>query len=143
MNERFNSNNNIAPLIFVGFIILGIIVGFFMWVMPIYGVWNAGQAGKAELQQADYTRQTKVVEAQANLDAEKLNAQAEIVRANGVAKSNNIVKNSISDEYIRYLWVKTLDGSDKQIIYIPTEAGLPVSEAGRAVLPSPTPTPKR
>ncbi len=122
-----------VALVITGFIILCVVVGFFMWILPTYNVWSAGKAGQAELQQADYTRQTKVVEAQANLAAQKYNAQAEVARAQGVAQSNNIVKNSISEMYIRYLWVNTLDSSKNQIIYVPEGAdGLPITEAGRA-----------
>jgi hypothetical protein len=127
------SNDNLAVTLAVGLIgLLAIaVIALFMWGLPVYGVWNAGQRGQATLKEADYSRQTKVVEAQANLEAEKLNAQAEVVRAGGVAKSNDIVKHSINDEYIRYLWVKTLDGAQKEIIYVPTEANLPLTEASR------------
>lgn len=125
-----------AALIIVGFIILCVVVAFFMWIIPNYSVWSAGKAGQAELQQADYTRQTKVVEAKANLEAQGYNAAAEVARAKGVAQSNNIVKNSISEMYIRYLWVNTLDSSKNQIIYVPEGAdGLPITEAGRAATP--------
>ncbi len=110
---------------------IALVLGGFMYGLPMYNVWSAGKAGEAQLRQADYTRQTKVVEAQANLQAEKLNAQSEVVRAGGVAKSNNIVKSSITDAYIRYLWVKTLDGAQKEIIYVPTESNLPITEANR------------
>lgn len=123
----------VAGIIFLIFSVFCSIIFFFMWILPVYGVWHAGQRGQATLKEADYSRQTKVVEAQANLEAEKLNAQAEVVRAGGVAQSNNIVKASISDAYIKYLWVKTLDGANKEIIYVPTEANLPLTEAGKAV----------
>jgi hypothetical protein len=93
-------------------------------------VW---QAGEAELAQADYNRQTKVVEAQANLQAQKFNAESEVARAKGVAQANNIIKDSITEMYVRYLWVNTLDKTNNQIIYVPEGAdGLPITEAGRA-----------
>ena len=118
---------------------ISVIVLLLIWIIviaPIYSVWERGQAGKAELSKADYDRQVQVVNAQANLEAQKFNAQSEIVRAEGVAQANNIIKNSITDQYIRYLWVHTLEkGVDHQIIYVPTELGLPLTEAGRAVKP--------
>lgn len=108
------------------------LVGVF-GVYPQYRVWEQGLAGKAELQKADYNRQVQVVNAKANLQAQSYNAQAEVARAHGVAQANNIIKNSITDQYIKYLWVQTLDkGVDHQIIYVPTELGLPITEAGRA-----------
>lgn len=109
------------------------IIAFTMWIFPIYNVWAAGMAGQATLRQADFDRQTKVVEAKANEEAQVYNAQAEVARARGVAQANNIIKDSITDQYIRYLWVQTLDkGNHDQIIYVPTDTGLPITEAGRA-----------
>lgn len=140
MNIMYNEKGQAgAAVIVVGFFILCIVIAFFMWILPTYNVWAAGKAGQAELQQADFTRQTKVVEARANLEAQGLNAQAEVARAKGVAQSNNIVKNSISEMYIRYLWVNTLDNTNNQIIYVPEGAdGLPITEAGRVVSPAPS-----
>ena len=124
---------NEMKYIIIGTIVIvgGIISLFFTW--PIYNVWASEQSGRAKLAEATYSRQIAVEEAKAKLDSEKLNATAEVERAKGVSESNRIVKSSIDEQYIRYLWVKTLDGSQKQVIYIPTEAGIPVTEAGRAV----------
>lgn len=113
-------------------VIVVAVVGLF-WAWPVYRVWSAGMSGRAQLQHADFERQVQVVNAKANLQAQSYNADAEVVRAKGVASANNIIKNSITDQYIKYLWVQTLDkGVDHQIIYVPTELGLPITEAGRA-----------
>lgn len=113
------------------FIIL--LIGALMYAFPKYNVWASGMAGQAELQHADYERQVQVVNAQANLQAQKFNADAEVARANGVAQANQIIKDSITDLYIKYLWVSTLDKTNNQIIYVPLGSdGLPVTEAGRA-----------
>lgn len=113
--------------------LLVLIALFYVW--PVYRVWQKGQAGKAALKEAEFSRRIKVLEAQAHLDAERLNAQAEVVRAKGVSQSNLIIKESVNEQYIRYLWVKTLDNTNpsKEIIYVPTEANLPITEAGRVV----------
>lgn len=133
MNEQ---DNAIGPIVFsvIGFLVL-VVVWLIGW--PFYRVWSASQHGKAELAQAEYSRQIKVVEAKAKLEAEKLNAESEVIRAGGVTKANHLIKDSLNDQYIRYLWVKTLDESkiSKEIIYVPTEANLPITEAGRAVVP--------
>ena len=136
MNEKGQAS---AGLLLVGFIIVVCIVGFFMWVIPTYNVWSSGKAGQATLQQADYDRQTKVVEAKANEEAQVYNAQAEVARAKGVAQANNIIKDSITQQYIQYLWVQTLDKTNNQIIYVPEGSdGLPITEAGRAIAPTPS-----
>lgn len=98
-------------------------------------VWNAETAGEAELAQAKSNRQIAVFEAQATKDSAKLKAEAEVLRAQGLSEANKIVAGSLGgpDNYLRYLYIQNLEQTKNQIIYIPTEGGLPVLEAGRAV----------
>ena len=102
--------------------------------MPTYNVWVSGQAGKAELAQAEYNRQIIVRQAQAKLDASTLEAEAAVAHAKGVKESNEIIANGLGgpEGYLRFLYIQMLqDSGDKQIIYIPTEAGLPILEASK------------
>ncbi len=108
----------------------GVLVGLFFGI-PKYKVWSAEQAGRAEYVRAEQNRRIKVEEAKANLEAEKLNAQAEIERAKGAAEAIKIENGSITENYIKYLWVRQLSLSNSETIYIPTEAGLPILEAKR------------
>ncbi len=96
-------------------------------------VWNAETAGEAELAQATQNRKIKVLEAQAKMDSAALEANAEIARAKGLAEANRIVANSLGgpEGYLRYLYIQNLEQSQGQIIYVPTEGGLPILEAGR------------
>ena len=107
-------------------------VGSCMFVRPRYNVWKQEMEGKAEFAKAEQNRKIKIEEARANLESEKLNAQAEVERAKGAAKAIQIENGSLTPEYIQYLWVRQ-QGSlgDKTVIYIPTEASLPILEAGR------------
>jgi len=98
---------------------------------PLYNVWQQSLAGKAELQKAEYTRQVAVLEAQAKKDSASQLADAEIIRASGVAKANQIIGDSLKDnrEYLQYLYITGLEeGSNKGnvTIYVPTEGGMPV-----------------
>ena len=98
---------------------------------PQYNVWQQSLAGKAELQKAEYTRQVAVLEAQAKKDSAQQLADAEIIRATGVAKANQIIGNSLKDnrEYLQYLYITGLEDGSKNgnvTIYVPTENGLPV-----------------
>jgi len=98
---------------------------------PQYNVWQQSLAGKAELQKAEYTRQVAVLEAQAKKDSAQQLADAEIIRASGVAKANQIIGDSLKDnrEYLQYLYITGLEeGSNKGnvTIYVPTEGGMPV-----------------
>lgn len=100
-------------------------------VGPPYRVWAEGKKGEAEYMRAEQNRRIRVEEAKANLEAEKLNAQAEVERAKGAAEAIKIENGSLTPTYIQYLWVRQQNAnSNNKIIYIPTEAGLPVLEAG-------------
>ncbi|MDL2221708.1 hypothetical protein LJC35_04060 [Parabacteroides sp. OttesenSCG-928-N08] len=103
-----------------------------MYGCPRYNVWQQEMVGKAEFAKAEQNRRIKIEEAKANLEAEKLNAEAEIVRAKGAAEAIRIENGSLSPAYIQYLWVRQQQNlNDKTVIYIPTEANLPILEAGR------------
>lgn len=114
-------------------IIIGILWGV-VFGMQYFKVFKAEQSGKAELAQAEWNRQIIVRQAQAKKDAAVLEAESEIIRAGGVAKANEIVANGLGgpEGYLRYLYIHMLEeAGDKQIIYIPTEAGLPILEASK------------
>ena len=113
-------------------IMLVAIVTSLMFIVPRYRVWSEGKRGEAEYMRAEQNRRIKVEEAKANLEAEKLNAQAEIERAKGAAEAIKIENGSITPTYIQYLWVRQQNANtNNRIIYIPTEAGLPILEAGK------------
>ena len=122
-----------AAIITAAIVILFGIIMLFMVGIPKYRVWQQEMAGKAEFAKAEQNRKIKIEEAKANLEAEKLNAQAEIERAKGAAEAIKIENGSITPAYIQYLWVRQQNANtNNKIIYIPTEAGLPVLEAGRS-----------
>ena len=120
------------------FIFLLLITGG-MWGCPQYNVWQKELAGKAELREAEWSRQIAVQEAEAVRDSATLYAEAEAIRAKGVAEANEIIGQSLKDNeaYLRYLWINGLHDGSSEIIYVPTEANLPILEAtrGRRVEP--------
>ena len=110
----------------VGAIILGLMFG-----IPKYNVWQQEMEGKAEMARAEQNRMILVEEAKAKLEAEKLNAQAEIERAKGMAEAMEIENGKLTSTYNQYLFIRTLEkisdkGSLPQIIYTPTEGMVPV-----------------
>jgi len=115
----------LVALALVVMVILGCMFG-----IPHYRVWAQEMAGKAEFAQAEQNRKIKIEEAKANLEAEKLNAQAEIERAKGAAEAIKIENGNLTTTYIQYLWVRQQNLGDNKVIYIPTEASLPILEAG-------------
>ena len=115
----------IGASILLSLVIINAVVG------PLYNVWAQSLQGKAELQKAEYTRQVAVLEAQAKKDSAQQLADAEVIRASGVAKANQIIGNSLKDnrEYLQYLYITGIEeGSQKGnvTIYVPTEGGMAV-----------------
>lgn len=99
----------------------------------IYDVWSERKSGEAELARAESNRKIKTLEAKAFEESAAYMANAEIIRAKGVAESNKIIGDSLkgNESYLRYLWITSLQTSNKEIVYIPTEANLPILEAGK------------
>jgi regulator of protease activity HflC (stomatin/prohibitin superfamily) len=106
-----------------------------LWGCPSYNVYSAKMAGEAELAQANFSKQVAVQEAKAKLESASLLAQADVERAKGAAQANVILGNSLkgNEDYLKYLWIQGLESakSAPQVIYVPTEAGLPILEAGK------------
>ena len=103
------------------------------WGFPRYQVYQQELTGRAELARAQSNRMIAVQEAEAKMEAASKLADAEVARARGVAEANRIIGDSLhgNEAYLRYLWIHNLTEVQGQIIYVPTEAGLPVLEAGR------------
>lgn len=127
-----NRYGGLIAAAFVGTVIIAIISALAFGI-PSYMVWQQQKTGEAELARAEQSRQIAVLEAKAKLDSAEALAQAEVKRAEGTAKANQIIGQSLkgNEEYIHWLWVDTLKESKDQIIYIPTEAGIPITESFR------------
>jgi regulator of protease activity HflC (stomatin/prohibitin superfamily) len=140
----------ITPGAIIGLVVLVLLtVGAGMVGCPIYNVWTAQKAGEAELAQADQNRQIAVAQARAKAESAHFEAAAEITRAEGVARANEIIGKSLqgNEAYLRYLWINGLEQNRNAVIYVPTEANLPILEASRlprlsAAEPTPVPVAK-
>lgn len=121
----------------LGFVALTITIGLLIGMAfgcKEYNRYQGRQDAKNDLIRAESTRKIKVEEAKATqLSAVELK-KAEITRAEGVAAANKIINNSITPAYLRYFYIQQLSEVEHlggKIIYVPTEAGLPILEAGR------------
>ncbi len=101
--------------------------------VPVYNVWQQEMTGKAELSRAEQNRQIRIQEAKAKKEAAVFEAEAEVERAKGVAQANKIIGESLNENenYLRYLWIQSLNDGNAETIYVPTEANLPILEADR------------
>lgn len=106
-----------------------LVIGIIMWGLPKYKVYSRELNGKAQLKEAEWNRKIAVQEAEALKDSAKLKADAEVIRAEGIAEANKIIAGSITEEYIRYKFIEGLNDGNTEVIYVPTEANLPILEA--------------
>lgn len=87
-------------------------------------VFSASIQQKLKTEQESLQKEFELVKA-------KKDAEIEVARAEGAAQSNKIIAGSINDVYLRYLWIQGLQKSNKEVVYVPTEANLPIMEASR------------
>ena len=119
-----------------GLFLLAIIIALvtlLMWVLPMYSVWAGKKSGQAELSKANFAEQVAIAEANARLKSAELNRKAEEIDALAVSNSVIIIGESLkaNDGYLRWQWIKMMCETDNEVIYVPTEANLPILEAGR------------
>ena len=105
-----------------------IILGF--WGLPQYNVYSSRKQGEAMLAHAQSSREVAVAEAKAKMESASLLAQADTIRAHGIARSNQIIGQSLTENYLHWFWIDNIDKS-QNVIYVPTEANMPIMEAGR------------
>ena len=125
-----------ATIIITG-VLVAMILGFLVgW--PQYNVYSKQMQGRAAYEQAVQDRRIRVLEAQAALDSAQLTAQAEIARARGTNEANRIMAESLGgpENYLRWSYIHMLEETagkpGREVIYIPTEAAMPILEASRS-----------
>lgn len=116
-----------AGYVFAGIISLFIIIAVGMWGCPQYNVYEQQLSGAAALSKAEQTRQIVVTQAIAE-------EQAAQHRANAIKIMGQAAKDFPeyrSQEFIGAFAEAMHNGKIAQIIYVPTEAGIPILEARR------------
>ena len=124
-----------------------LVVSLSLWAWPKYKVYSMEMNGKASLKEAEWSKQILIVEAKAQEEAALMQAKArvtlvrakaegkaDIELAKAAAEANRIIGESLknNEAYLRYIWIKGLQEGSGERIYIPTEAGMPILEAGKA-----------
>ena len=129
---NYSRQLNISPFVIltalICFIILMILI-LFGW--PHYKVWKQGMDGQAALAEAEQSKMIQVQVAKAELESAKLRAQA-IQLVGQAAKDYPEYR---KQEFIGAFGEALRDGRIQQIIYVPTEANIPIVEAGKNTSP--------
>ncbi len=75
--------------------------------------------------EAKLTAEQRVQQKQFELEQARKDAEIEVARAKGAAEAQKIIRATLSESYLHYLWVQTLS-TNPNVIYVATEANLPI-----------------
>ncbi|EJB8516211.1 hypothetical protein [Acinetobacter nosocomialis] len=114
-------------VIVLGACLFIIVICLIMFAYPHYKVWKQGMNGQAALAEAEQSKMIQVQTARAELESSKLRAEA-IKTIGQAAKDYPEYRNQ---EFIGAFGEALRDGKIQQIVYVPTEANIPVLEAGK------------
>ncbi len=75
--------------------------------------------------EAKLTAEQRVQQKQFEIEQARKDAEIEVARAEGAARAQKIVRSTLSDSYLRYLWIKTLN-ENPNVIYVASETNMPI-----------------
>jgi regulator of protease activity HflC (stomatin/prohibitin superfamily) len=75
--------------------------------------------------EAKLTAEQRVQQKQFELEQAKKEAEIEVARARGAAEAQQIIRETLSDTYLQYLWIRTLN-ENPNVIYVATESNMPI-----------------
>lgn len=127
MTKKQESINWFKIAIFLIGILL--IISGLMFGIPKYFVWQRGLAGEANLKRAEQEKQIMIETAKAELEAAKHRAEAIAI----MGKKAKEFPEYRHQEFIGAFADALQNGSIQKIIYVPTEANIPIVEAGRVI----------
>ena len=116
---------------------IGIIFGVVVFVMVLifalmvgyryYSVWSMEMQGKAKLAEATQSRQIQIEQARSEREAAALRAEAIAI----VGKAAKEFPEYRLQEFLGAFAEALKEGNINQIMYVPTEANIPITEATR------------
>ena len=104
-----------------------IVIGGLMAGMPVYNVWQQGKAGEANLARAEQTRQILITQARAEEEAASHRAKA--IQIMGQAAKD--FPEYRQQEFMASFGEALREGHIAQVVYVPTEGMIPITEASR------------
>lgn len=121
------NSESAVKLTIIGIIIAVILVVIIMAGYPFYKVWSQEMRGKAALAEATQSKMIQIEQARAELESAQLRAEAIKI----IGQTAKEYPEYREQEFIGAFGEALREGKMDQIIYVPTEANLPVLEAGK------------
>jgi len=123
------SNTTAGIFIFISVLVVLAVSAF---GVPVYRVWQQGMAGEANLRRAEQEKQIMIEQARAEKESAQLRADA--IKIIGQAAKE--FPEYRTQEFIGAFAEALQSDKIEQIIYVPTEANIPITEAGRVGIKS-------
>ena len=121
-------SSNMVIGIFAVSIALVLIMGSFFF-FPVWNAWRMGVSGQAALNYAGHQRKVQIEQAKAEKEAAQYRADA-IAIVGGAAKEFPEYR---YQEFLGAFAEALQNGEIDKLIFVPTEANIPITEAGRSV----------
>lgn len=137
--DTLRARESRARQIFWFLVVGGVLAIIVVWmvVMPRYRVWSKDMWGRAALAEAVHTKRIRIESARGEMEAAKLIAQGELdasrLRVQAIAIMGKAAKEYPeyrAQEYLKSMGEALSNGDVQKVIYVPTEAQLPILEAG-------------
>lgn len=110
----------------IGIVSAVVVIAAFLFGYPVWNVWQQEMEGKAIKAKAEFSRQALISQAHAEKDAALLRSEAISI----VGKAAKEFPEYRQQEFIGAFAHALELGKIAQIIYVPTEANIPIIEAG-------------
>lgn len=107
-------------------VLIVVVVAAGMWGCPKYNVWQKGLAGEATLKQAEQEKQILIEQAKAEVESAKLRAEAIQIMGQAAKEYPEYRLQEFMGAFADALQSESIH----KIIYVPTEANIPILEAG-------------
>lgn len=124
-----NKTPNVSLIVTISVLGLVAFVALLMAVLPQYSVWQQGLAGEAALNRSVQEKQILIEQARAEVESAKLRAEA-ITIVGAAAKEFPEYR---LQEFMGAFADALQNNSIQKMIFVPTEANIPITEASRSV----------
>lgn len=126
MKIKQKGEGEIAIILVIVFVIIAVI-GAIMLIVPPYKAWAAEKRGEGMMRYAAMERNAMISQAEAERDSARLRSEAIEI----VGEASQKYPEYRQQEFIGAFAKCLENGCANQIIYVPTEANIPIIEAGK------------
>src|SRR5690606_27915473 len=104
-------------------------------VGPKLNLYRSNTEKQAVIKEQEAISEAEVYAAEKRVIAAEAEAEARLIEAQALAEAQRIISETLTPEYLTWRYYEVLATTENDVVYIPTEAGLPITEARERVAP--------